>query len=352
MDPMTEEALELTERQKTILRIVVQEYVDTAQPVGSRTIAEKYQLGVSPATVRNELAVLERAGLLTQPHTSAGRVPTDAGYRYYVSHLLDSPELPPAEQQAIRRRFEESRQEMDQWLRLSTAVLAEISQAAALATLPRAHRSRFKHLELVAIRDAVVLMVLVLEAGTVKQQILTLDEPLEQSELSRVSNELNERLARADAETVRSRVATLSPLAQQVAILAAELMEREDSHLSDRIYRHGLAQVLEAPEFSQGENVRRIVQVLEQRPLLEEILTGLVTVQDVEVLIAGDGRFVQLQDISLVLGRYGVEGQVSGLLGVIGPMRMPYRRTIGAVRFVSGLMSDLMGRLYGLPPAR
>ncbi len=346
------ETYALTERQKKILRIVVQEYVDTAQPVGSRTIAEKYHLGVSPATVRNELAALERLGLLAQPHTSAGRVPTDTGYRYYVAHLLETPELSPAEKQAIRRRFEASRQEIDQWLRITTTVLAEISRAAALATLPQARRSHFKHVELVAIRDAVVLMVLVLEAGTVKQQILTLDRPLEQTELSRISNELNEHLAQADAEAVRARTGPLSALAQQVALLAAEIMEREDSHLSDRIYRYGLAQVLETPEFAEGESARRIVQVLEQRPLLEEILGSLITVQDVQVLIAGDGRFVQLQDLSLVLGRYGVGNKVTGLLGVIGPTRMPYGRTIGAVRFVSALMSDLMGQLYGFPSNR
>jgi heat-inducible transcriptional repressor len=338
---------DLSERCRQILRIVIQEYVNTAQPVSSKTIAENYQLGVSSATIRNDLAVLEQAGLLTHPHTSAGRVPTDAGYRYFVRYLVANTELPQSERRMIRHQFHQARQEIDQWLRLSTAVLARASQAAALATLPRANESRFKHLELLGIRDAVVLMVLVLQEGAVKQQIITLEAPVEQEELSRLSNELNQKFVNGNAIAIAGEMATLSPLARDVAALVLDMMKRMDDHLSERIYRDGLAQMLEAPEFAEGENMRRIVQVIEQRSLLEEILTELVSVRDVHVLIAGEGRFVELQDIALVFSRYGVENEAIGMLGVIGPMRMPYARTIGAVRYVSGLMSDLMHQIYG-----
>jgi heat-inducible transcriptional repressor len=338
---------ELSERRKQVLRIVIQEYVDTAQPVSSKAIADSHQLGVSPATIRNDLAALEQAGLLTHPHTSAGRVPTDAGYRFFVRHLLSNAELPQSERRMIRHQFHQARQEVDQWLRLSTAVLARASQAAALATLPRATESRFKHLELVGIRDAVVLLVLVLQEGSVKQQIITLDTPLDQSELSRVSNELNEKLRGANVSQVEIEMPRSSVLAQEIALLVLEIMRRMDDHLGERIYRDGLAQMLDAPEFVEGNNMRRIVQVFEQRSLLEEILAELVTISDVHVLIAGEGRFMELQDTALVLSRYGVENEASGMVGVIGPVRMPYARTIGAVRYVSSLMSDLMHQLYG-----
>ncbi|MCB0112991.1 MAG: heat-inducible transcription repressor HrcA [Caldilineaceae bacterium] len=344
---VAQDAVELSDRCKSLLQIVVQEYVDTAQPVGSRIIADNYQLGVSSATIRNDLATLEKAGLLTHPHTSAGRVPTDAGYRYFVRHLLSNTELPPAEQRMIRHQFHQARQEVDQWLRLSTAVLARASQAAALATLPRAHETRFKHLELLAIRDSVVLVVLVLQGGAVKQQIITLDAPLEQPDLSRISNELNEKFADATTNVIVSEALTLSTLAHDIAMLVLDLMKREDEHLSEGIYRDGLAQMLEAPEFAEGENMRRIVQVFEQRSFLDEVLTELVSVSHVHVLIAGEGRYVELQDVALVLSRYGVEDEATGMLGVIGPMRMPYARTIGAVRYVSDLMSDLMHQIYG-----
>lgn len=337
----------VNERRTELLRIVVQEYVDTAQPVGSQAIADKYNLGVSPATIRNDLAALEKDGLLTHPHTSAGRVPTDAGYRYFVRHLIPNMELPSSEQRMIRHQFHQSRREIDQWLRLSTAVLSQASHAAALATTPKAAHSRLKHLELIGIRDSVVLLVLVLEEGAVKQQIVSMDGPVTQDELSQTSNELNERLAGADTLTIASRTPLLSPLAQEIATLLMDMMKRLDSAVGERIYRDGLTQILEAPEFAEGEGVRRVVRVMEQRSIWEEILSELVEINDVQVLIAGEGRFVELQDISLVLTQYGVQNQVTGMIGVIGPLRMPYGRTIGAVRYVAELMSDLMHEYYG-----
>ncbi|RME54340.1 MAG: heat-inducible transcription repressor HrcA [Caldilineae bacterium] len=337
----------VAERRKQILGIVVQEHVETAQPVASRTIAEKYDLGVSPATIRNDLAALEQEGLLTHPHTSAGRVPTEAGYRYFVRHLLSNAELPDPERRLIRQEFDQTRQEIDQWLRVSTAVLARTSHAAALATTPRAHASHYKHVELIQIRGPVVLLVLVLNEGAVKQEIVTLTGVATQEELSRISNELNEELAGLDVGQIQTNLSELSPLAQDVAQLVIDMMQRLDGVVGDRIYRAGLAHMLDAPEFAEGENVRRVVQVLEQRSILEEILAELVEVSDVQVIIAGEGRYGELQDISLVLGRYGIDNQVTGVLGVLGPLRMPYGRTIGAVRYVADLMSDLVQHLYG-----
>jgi len=338
---------ELAERRRRILNIVIQEYVQTAQPVGSGTIAQNYDLGVSPATIRNDLAFLEEEGLLTHPHTSAGRIPTDAGYRYFVQHLLTESELPHDERRAIRSQFQQARQELDQWLRLSTSVLARTSQSAALATAPRAARSHFKHLELVGIHDTKVLLVLVLQDGTVKQQLLDLDQPMEQRELSLVSNELNEQLARADAEAITTKAVLLAPFARQVALLISEVMERIDNHISGQIYRDGLVQILEAPDFAGGEHVRKIVRVFEQRTLLEQVLGEYPdNATGIQVMIAGEGRYAELQDISLVIGRYGVSERATGVVGVIGPLRMPYGRTISAVRFVSGLMSEMVEDIY------
>jgi len=337
----------VSERRKELLRIVVQEYVDTAQPVASQSIVDKYNLGVSPATIRNDMAALERDGLLTHPHTSAGRVPTDAGYRYFVRHLVPNMDLPSNERRMIRRQFHQSRREIDQWLRLSTTVLSQVSNAAALATTPRAVHSRIKHLELIGIRDAVVLLVLVLEEGTVKQQIISLAAPVTQDELSQTSNELNAQLVGADVAQIAARIPLLGQMGQDVANLLVDMMKRLDGRAGERVYRDGLAQILEAPEFAEGETARRVVKVMEQGSVLEEILDQLVEINDVQVLIAGEGRFVELQDISLVLTQYGIENQVTGMLGVIGPLRMTYGRTIGAVRYVAALMSDLMHEYYG-----
>lgn len=336
----------ITPRQARILRIVIQEYVQSAQPVGSTAIAQNYNVGVSSATIRNDLAALEREGLLTHPHTSAGRMPTDAGYRFFVEYLLADDELSLAERHDIRGEFNQARQEMDQWLRLSTSVLARTTQSAALATAPRTHVSRFKHLELVAIHDIKVLLILVLQDGTVKQQLLDLNEPLEQSELSRTSNELNDQLGGLSAGIISQRLAHLSPFARQVGALVAELMNRLDSQIGAQIYRDGLMQILDAPEFAEGENVRRIVQVFEEQSVLEQVVDQAIEDDDIRVVISGDGRFAELSELSLVLARYGVIDQAAGVLGVIGPLRMSYGRSMGAVRFVAALMSEMVEEMY------
>jgi len=346
-------------RRRRVLSIVIQEYTKNAQPVGSTAIARKYSLGVSAATIRNDLAALEREGLLTHPHTSAGRVPTDAGYRYFVQHLLADSELPIVERRIIRSEFSQARQELDQWLRVSTAVLARASHNAALATAPRAPQSRFKHLELVGIRDTKVLLVLVLQQGLVKQQLLDLDEPIAQSELSQISNELNDKLQGSDADQIAAYGTGLNPLevgetpdaqallARQVTMLVAEIMERIDGRLGGPIYRDGLAQVLERPEFTSSDNVRKIVSVFEQRPLLEQLLDEFADGGDVQVVISGDGRYRELEDVSLIIGSYGVNDLATGVLGVVGPLRMSYGRTISAVRFVAHLMSEMVEDMYG-----
>jgi heat-inducible transcriptional repressor len=347
----------LTPRQAKLLRIVVQEYVQSAQPVGSQAIAQLYDLGVSSATIRNDLAVLEREGLLTHPHTSAGRMPTDAGYRYYVQHLLSAPmpsddALSSTERREIRIQFTQARQELDQWLRMSTSVLARTTQAAALATAPRTSVCRYKHLELVAIHGIKVLLILVLQEGTVKQQLLDLDQPIEQGDLSRTSNELNERLTGLHAVAIREAEDALSSFARQVASLVVELMARNDRQSSGQIYRDGLMQILDAPEFAEGDNVRRIVQVFEERAVLEQVvdqysdLWAVGEGDDVQVVISGDGRIAELRDITLVLARYGVMDHATGVLGVLGPRRMSYGRTLGAVRFVAALMSEMVEEIY------
>jgi heat-inducible transcriptional repressor len=347
---MSEESLSLdaiTERQRSILRIVVEQYVETAQPVGSAAIVNHHDLGVSPATVRNELAALEKHGLLTHPHTSAGRIPTDLGFRFFVRHLLADTALAPREQETIRQQFSLARQEMDQWLHLSTTVLARATQGAALATAPRSTRCRFKHMELVHINATKVLLILVLQEGAVKQQLLDLDAETEQDELSRISNELNAQLAGGDSAAVAANQGKFSPFGSEVAAVVLDTMQRFDLQGSGQVFRDGLAEMLRLPEFAEGPNVRKIVQVLEQPSVLEQIGESYSERGTVHVVIAGDGRYEQLRDVSIVLSRYGVNDRVTGLLGVIGPVRMWYDRSIGAVRFVSDLMSEMVEELYG-----
>jgi len=198
---------DLTARQQAILGLVVKEHVSTALPVSSKAIVEAYGLGISPATVRNEMACLEESGYLTHPHTSAGRVPTDKGYRYFVERLLGETELPLAERRMIRHQFHQVRPEMDQWLRLSASVLAQAAQSLAWITAPSTPQCLFKHLELISIRDALTLVVLVLQGGTVKQRMLTLAQALSQEELSRIAAHLNEFFSGLTSDGVVAQLA-------------------------------------------------------------------------------------------------------------------------------------------------
>jgi heat-inducible transcriptional repressor len=314
--------------------------------VGSQHLVKKYRLGYSPATVRNELAALEKLGYLTHPHTSAGRVPTEMGYRYFVEYLLAERPLSPSDQRMIRHQFHQASLEMEQWVHLAAAVLANTTRSAALATAPKALRCRFKHLELISVRDNMVLLVLVMLGGTVKQQILQLQEPMDQDALSVVSNELNDVLARADAEETASRLVHVSGLAMQVGQLVTTIMDQIDCQTSDRVFSEGLTHLLGEPEFSDSGEARRVVQVLEQRPLLDTILQEMRDREGVQVLIGGEGRWDELSQATMVLSSYGID-ELSGMLGVLGPLRMPYSRTIPAVRYIADLMSGLVEEWYG-----
>ncbi len=339
---------ELTGRQEMILGLVVHEFVRTAVPVGSRTLVEKYGLNVSPATVRNEMARLEELGYLTHPHTSAGRMPTDLGYRYFVERLLQETELPLAERRTIAHQFQQIRQEVEEWMPLAASVLARTTRSAALVTAPRAARARYRHLQLISTQGRLVLLVLVLQGGLVKQQMLTLPEPLPQPVLSEVADRLNQLCAGLTAEEIEAHIPTLPLFEADIAQLAVGMMHRADLSTADEVYHDGLTELLQEPEFTEGGQAQSVLRVLEERSFLEAVLADTLgpTIGSVRVVIGGEGRFDELQACSLILSRYGVAGLATGALGVLGPTRMGYGRAISAVRFVAGLLSELVHDVF------
>ena len=338
---------DLTERQEKILAYVVKEYVETAQPVGSETLLRKSGLRVSWATIRNELAALEDAGYLMHPHTSAGRLPTEKGYRYFVETLMDEFELPPVEQRMIRHQFHQVTLDVDQWMRLAAAVIARASHNTALVTAPLSTRCRFKHLQLVSINEQVALLVLVLQDGAVKQQMLSLTQPITQDELTRTSNRLNDHLADLNLEQMRALSFSLNAFESSVVRIVIELMKQIDSRSSHDVYRDGIMDILRQPEFSAMARMQALLEVLEQRSALEEMLSDFAPERGVQVVIGGESQRDEMSDYSIVLSRYGLPGEASGVVGVLGPVRMHYPRTIGVVRYVSSLLDDLMARMYG-----
>lgn len=345
---------DLTPRQQTILGLTVREYVKSASPVSSRALVERYGLPVSSATVRNELAYLEETGHLTHPHTSAGRVPTHEGYRYFVERLLGEVELPLRERLTIVHQFHQARHNMEQWMPLAASTLAQAARGAAVVTAPQSEKARYKHLQLISTRGLAVLLVLVLRSGTVKQRMLTLAEPLTQRDLAEASERLNQLYAGMTAgdieDNLREQGGALSNFELEVATLVSDIMRRIDARSGGPIYSDGLSEVLQQPEFSEGEKAQEIVQVMEERSFLRTVIQEALSpdVGNVRVLVGGEGEWDQLRACSLVLARYGVPDFSTGALGVVGPTRMLYGRAISAVRFVAELLSDLVQETYAL----
>ncbi len=338
----------LTERQETILALIVHDYVETAKPTGSKTLVSKYNLAVSSATVRNEMAFLTELGLLRQPHTSAGRVPTEKGYRYFVRKLLGDADLPAAEKRLISHQFHQAKRGSDEWVQLAATVLAQQSKSASLVTAPSPERSIFKQVELIATQDHQVLLVLVLQGGDVRQQMLALAEVINQEQLRDVSTLITRLCSGKNTDQVARQANQFQGLAQEVTHLISEIMARADAVWSGEIYRDGISNMLAQPEFVDSPQIQQVVRLLEERSYLEEILAKVLNpkIGDVQVVIGGEGAWEELKDFSIVLARYGAPGRATGALGVLGPTRMAYGRTISAVSYVAGLLSDLVIGTY------
>ena len=343
--------VELTPRQRKILGLLVQEYIDTAQPVGSTTILRAGELGVSSATVRSELGRLEELGFVSQPHTSAGRVPTVRGYRFFVEQLMQQGELSLPEKRTIRHQFHQMRLNLDQWMRLTAAVLAHSTLSASVVTAPHAPRSRFRHLELISTNETTCLMILVLQDSSIHQEILLTSTPIEQVTLSQISTKLNTLLRNLSAHDIK---ASTNPELTHLHEWESQLMERvltimrqgERRSISE-VYRDGLVNMFNQPEFEDSERTRQLMELLEQRSLLEGILSRTLNASGVQIIIGGEGQYDAIDDVSLVLSPYGVRGKASGVLGIMGPTRMAYGRAISTVRYVAQLMDGLIGDLYG-----
>ena len=336
---------ELSERENLILALVIHDYIESAQPVGSKNLVERYSLDFSSATVRNTMAELTEAGYLRQPYTSAGRVPTEEGYRFFVRQLMGQPDLPAPTKRTIAHQFYQAGNDVDRWMRLAASVLAHQSQAASVVTAPHPEQARFKHLELIATHGRQVLMVLVLSNGEVRQQVLALAEPVAQEQLSATATRVNALCQGMDANGIASLPGHVEALEQDILKLVREEMERMGAAVTGEVYRDGITNVLAEPEFAEAPMARKALRIFEESSLLEDLLARTVLtagVGGVQVLIGGEGTWEELRDCSIVLSRYGAPGLATGAVGVLGPTRMAYGRTISTVRFISGLLSDLV----------
>jgi heat-inducible transcriptional repressor len=339
-------------RSQAILRAVIEEHVATASPVGSQALVDRYGLGVSSATVRNILAELETAGLLTHPHTSAGRIPTDAGYRHYVESIVETVPLPEVEQLMIRHQFGQVEFASEHWFRLAANTLASMTRSAGLATAAKPEAAHIRRVDLVSINERLASLILVLREGAIKQVLVSLDEPTGQTTLTTTAAMLNERLANLSARPALVRLAALDPddprtaLAGKVGDRIVRTLREYDEALIEEVFSDGLLNVMEAPEFARSDKLRRVFSALENRAYLGGLVGTVAGSGRVHVFIGEENEPDDMHEVSLVLAPYGRPGRAIGVVGVLGPTRMAYRQAIGTVRFVSGLMNELVDHLY------
>ena len=336
----------LPQRRETILRIVIGEYTASGFPIASESIARNYALGVSSATIRNEIARLEEEGYITHPHTSAGSTPSDKGYRYYVESLLEGPKLPEEEQYSIQLLFQQVKQELEEWARLTVEVLAERLRNIALVTLPWATEYHFKHLDLVEMQDFLALLVLVLQEAKIKQQVFPLEQAMSQDELTALANRLNVAYKGLTCSQIGSQKLAPSPIEQQISDSIMQLMEAEGQQEYEELYFYGLRHLLSQPEFSRSERMLKLLELLEKKSIPKSVLSPLRSDKGIQVTIGKENKEETLQECSVVLGNYGIPGETMGSIGVIGPTRMSYNRAISTVRYLSSVMTELMTELY------
>jgi heat-inducible transcriptional repressor len=336
----------LTERRAQVLRLVVADYVETATPVGSEQIVKRHQLELSPATIRNEMARLEEDGYISHPHTSAGRVPSDLGYRYYVEALMEEPNVSSDEQRRILHQYHQSAADLSEWLQLTASVLAQSLRNMAVVSGPRTTQSRLKHLELVSLHDFSALLVVVLQEVKVRQQALVLKEAATQDDLSRLARKLNHQFAGFTGAQIKAGTAELSPLEEQLAEVVGDVVQSEDVVDFPDPHLEGLRNVLSQPEFAKSDRMLDILEALNERNIARAIPRTDINQDGVVVIIGSENRDDVMRDCSLVIGRYGDGDGPSGTIAVIGPTRLQYSRAIATVRYVGSLMSQLMSKLY------
>ena len=336
----------LSPRTETILKSIVRQYIAKATPVPSQGISDDYGLEVSPATIRNEMAHLEQDGYITRSHPSAGSVPSDKGYRYYVETLRDF-ELPLAEQRLISHLFHQVEKKLEEWLNLAATLTAQLVQSMAVVTKPKPVACQFKRLELVSLQDSLALVVLVLHGAKVKQQLITFDQAISQPELTAIANKLDAAYSGLTSSQILAKTVELSPTEQQVNNCLLKVMEAEDEQEYEEPYLDGLHFILNQPEFAHSRRMLNLMELVEHRNLLKIIIPPGLASHGVQVVIGRENKAEVIRDYSVVISRYGLRKEAIGTIGVIGPTRMPYARAISTIDYLSSVLSGLVAELYG-----
>jgi heat-inducible transcriptional repressor len=340
------QAHDITPRQRQILKAVIHDYITSGEPVGSRSIARRYLSGLSAATIRNVMADLEEVGYLSQPHTSAGRVPTDLGYRFYVDSLMRRPKLSKVDESRIEKGIRPSWGQAEELMQGTSRILSDLSRFAAVVLAPKLTQNTWRRIDFVHLNRERILVVLVADSGLVQQKVIVIDEVIEQTELDRISRYLNTLLGGVTLHQVRNRI--VARMAEerdefyQLMRRALELSNKTMEGEGGEVYIGGAANIAHQPEFADVKKMKEMFQAFEEKSRLVKILDQFLAPGGVRVLIGGESEIRELRELSLIASPYKSGDHVLGVLGIVGPKRMAYERMVALVDFTARLMSKIL----------
>lgn len=338
---------ELNQREKAILRSIVQQFILTATPVGSRNITKKYDIGFSPATVRNIMADLEDSGFINHPHTSAGRVPTDKGYRYYVDSLMDIDKLNLKDRGLIDNSIGSIIDEADELVKVTSQLLSSITKQIACVTYPNLESGILEKIQIISLTSTKILVVISIKSGLVKTITMELDSELKESQRESVQSLLNEKLAGLSLQEIRNtfkeRFSDADEFQKPIIRLFVDSIDKlfKDEIKSDRVVVTGAKNIIQQPEFENPESFQSIVELIEDKDVIIHILekSSESKKEDVYISIGSENIEKKLKEYSFVTKEYKF-GETSGTLGIIGPKRMEYSRIVAIVDYLAKVLSE------------
>lgn len=341
--------MKMDERKQRVLQAIILDYIATADPVGSRTISRKYELGISPATVRNEMADLEDMGLIEQPHTSAGRIPTQPGYRYYVDCLLEKEPLKNDIKDVIRGALQNRMRETEVLIQTASKLLSHLTNYTSLIMAPFYGNNVLKHIKLLLVEETKAVMVLVLDNGHVEHRLLDVPESLIEEDCAVISDIMNKHLRGLALDQWRPSILQniYSELNSHRKFLR-DIIDQVEKPLAaepdQKVYLGGTINILNQPEFKHIERIRALLELLEEESVVKTLLSSQ---QDpgVTVRIGSENQYEGMKDCSLVTATYQMDGKIIGTVGVLGPTRMEYSRAISIVEFLTSALNEGLKKL-------
>lgn len=340
----------MDERKKNVLHAIINDYIVTAEPVGSRTISKKYEFGVSPATIRNEMADLEELGYIEQPHTSAGRIPSDKGYRYYVDCLMEKEKLELSETNFIQQSFSKKITEFDNILQQTTQMLSQLTNYTSLIIVPKSSRGRLEKFQLIPINPYKVLAIIVTDTGFINHHVLDLPEYIEPGSLEKIAETLQNKLYGLSMEqvnlTLLREISHQLDRQKQLVDLTLELMEQAMLQRGEeRVYLGGALNMLNQPEFQDVNKIKALLSLLEEEEIVKKILQKKHD-EGVEISIGGELPCEVINNCSVITATYKVNGRVVGTVGVLGPTRMTYSKASSLVEVVTDQLSEVLTQMF------